>query len=74
MDDLTGEQYEQVLQYMESVGEEDFSSAAAALHQHDFNMAVLLPTCSSQSTASSRRTHGSLRRREDGQRLGTSRW
>ena len=40
MDDLTTEEYEKVLQYMEAVSEEDFPIAVATLRQLDFNMQV----------------------------------
>lgn len=56
MDDLTTEEYEKVLQYMEAVSEEDFPTAVAALKQLDFNMQVRPPSSSSPSTESSRRT------------------
>jgi hypothetical protein len=61
MDELTAEEYEKVLQYMEAASEEDFSAAVATLKNHDFNLQVLPSPSRSQSIANTNPTLTILR-------------
>lgn len=56
MDELTPEQYETVLKYMETVNEDSFEAAAQTLSHHNYNLQVPPPPRSEQSTVASATT------------------